>query len=76
MTEYPYELFLKIEGETYKEVRLTINKLEKSYMAEIDIVFVEGRKIFAHLDSLYNYDDEQELVDSAVQSVSSKLRIN
>jgi hypothetical protein len=75
-TEFPQDLFIKIENEEYRIGRITINSISGKFNAEIDIVQKESKKIWQHIDILYNYTDMDDLIAASVQCFSNYLATN
>lgn len=71
--EYPQDFFVKFDNDDYREGRITVNKLQSGFSAEISIVQKDSRKIWQHVDIIYGYNEEGEAVDTAVQKLSSYL---
>ncbi|TNF02059.1 MAG: hypothetical protein EP326_03555 [Deltaproteobacteria bacterium] len=74
LKEYPQDYFLVFQNDPYREGRITVNRMEKSFSVEIDVVQKESRKIFKHVDILYHFEDEQEAIDAGVQRLSQFLK--
>jgi hypothetical protein len=74
LEQYPKEHFVVIENEPDFLGRITINKINEKYCAEIDIVQEESRKIFKHVNILYDREDELDAIDSAMQVLARFLR--
>jgi len=72
MEEYPQDYFVKIENEEHHLGRITLNKA-KHFNVEIDIVQKESKKIFRHVDILFNIEDKTEAIDSGVQVLAKFL---
>ena len=80
--EYPQDYFVKIENDPHRIGRITINRQEKGpssqhpliYNIEIDIVGTESKKIWYHVDRLFNFEDKNEGIDAAVQRLAQFLR--
>lgn len=73
MEEYPQDYFVKIENEEHHIGRITLNKA-KSFNVEIDIVQKESKKIFQHVDMLFDFEDKTEAIDSGVQVLAKFLK--
>lgn len=71
---YPFEVFIPIEGEQYFEGRITLNELGGKVSAEIDIVQVETKKIYRHVDILYADGGGHETLQLAMEKLSRFLR--
>ncbi|MBT3585740.1 MAG: hypothetical protein HN509_12620 [Halobacteriovoraceae bacterium] len=71
--EYPKDFFIKLDSDDYRIGRLTLTKITESFNVEIDIVSKENKKIWAHIDVLYNLNDPQEALDRGVQRLSEFL---
>ena len=74
MSDFPKDLYLKLEGQEFLEARLSINERKSSFWVEVDIVQTESRKIWAHVGNLYNIPDEDEAVYKAVQMTADYLK--
>ncbi|AUN98026.1 hypothetical protein DOM21_11135 [Bacteriovorax stolpii] len=74
ITEFPAEYFIKLEGQDFLLGRLSINKMNKSFWVEVDIVQKESKKIFAHVGNLYNVADLDEAITSSVQMLSKYVK--
>ncbi len=74
ITEFPAEYFIKLDGLDYLLGRLSINKMNESYWVEIDIVTKESKKIYAHVDNLYNTADLDEAVNRSVEILAKYLK--
>lgn len=72
MEEYPQDYFVKIENEEHHIGRITVNKA-KRFNVEIDIVQKESKKIFHHVDMLFDIEDKTEAIDTGVQVLSKFL---
>lgn len=72
--EYPAEFYFPFDSEPFHLGRVTINQLNSSYTAEIDIVMKESKKIFHHVDILYQFDDPRDALERATQRLSSFLK--
>ena len=73
MEEYPQDYFVKIENEEHHIGRITVNKA-KYFNIEIDIVQKDSKKIFKHVDMLFDIDDKTEAIDSGVQVLAKFLK--
>ncbi|TDJ05406.1 MAG: hypothetical protein E2O68_06425 [Deltaproteobacteria bacterium] len=73
MEEYPQDYFVKIENEEHHIGRITLNKA-KHFNVEIDIVQKESKKIFRHVDMLFDIKDRVEAIDSGVQVLANFLK--
>ncbi|RLA61974.1 MAG: hypothetical protein DRQ88_00695 [Epsilonproteobacteria bacterium] len=73
MEEYPQDYFVKIENEEHHLGRITINRASH-FNVEIDIVQKESKKIFQHVDMLFNIEDKTEAIDSGVQVLAKFLK--
>lgn len=74
ITEFPAEYFIKLDGQEFLLGRLSINKMNKSFWVEVDIVQKESKKIFAHVGNLYNVADLDEAITSSVQMLSKYVK--
>jgi predicted transcriptional regulator len=71
---YPRELYLEIQNNPHLLGRLTLIKAQKHFHVEVDLVFLESKKIYRHINSLYNLSEEQEAIDLAMQKLAKFLR--
>lgn len=74
MGEYPQEFFIKLGEHPYLVGRLTLNWINKKFNVEIDIVQIESKKIWSHVDILYGVDEKDECLERAVQRLSDYLK--
>lgn len=74
ITEFPAEYFIKLDGQDYLLGRLSINKMNDSYWVEIDIVTKDSKKIYAHVDNLYNTTDLDEAVNRSVEILAKYVK--
>ena len=74
ITEFPAEYFIKLDGQEFLLGRLSINKMNNSYWVEIDIVTKDSKKIYAHVDNLYNTVDLDEAVNRSVEILAKYVR--
>lgn len=74
ISEFPAEFFIQLEGQDYLLGRLMINKMKSSYWVEIDIVQKESKKIWAHVDDLYDINELDEAIDRSVQRLSDFVK--
>ncbi len=74
ITEFPAEYFIKLDGQDFLLGRLSINKMNNSYWVEIDIVTKDSKKIFAHVDNLYNTVDLDEAVNRSVEILAQYVK--
>ncbi|MBL7663844.1 MAG: hypothetical protein JNM93_01835 [Bacteriovoracaceae bacterium] len=72
--EYPQEHYLPLENNPHYLGRVVINKLKKSFFVEVDIIHQESHKIFHHVDSIFDLDEEQDALFTAVQSLANFLQ--
>ncbi len=74
-SDFPLEYFIKLENNDYYDGRIIVNKysrLDKSeYSVEIDIVNIESRKIYQHVDILYGVESVDEATHLGVQKLSN-----
>lgn len=72
--EYPKDYFVKLEGESERIGRLTVNKISgNQFNLEIDIVSKETKKIWYHVGQIFNFSTEEEILESGVQYLSNFL---
>lgn len=77
--EFPQEYFLNIEGDQFKIGRIVVlftEKLdsEREYTSEIDIVGIENKRIWVHVDSLYGLPSKEEAIEAGVQRLANFLK--
>jgi hypothetical protein len=72
--EFPKEYLIAFDGHNFLEGRLTVNAIGEHFSVEIDIVFIESKKIYRHIDILYHQQSVQEALDNGVQSLSFYLK--
>lgn len=72
--EFPFEAFIKLEGDPYYVGRITLTKVGESFLAEVDIVHAESRKIYKHIDNIYGQPDPKEALDLGVQKLGQFLK--
>lgn len=72
--EYPQDYFIELENEDYRVGRLSLNKLQNTFVMEIDIVQKESMKIWQHVDILFNLPERDEAIDAGVQRLSNFLK--
>ncbi len=71
--EFPKEHLFELENNPHHVGRIILYKMPKTYNAEIDIIVKESHKIFHHVDTLFNQDEERDALESAVQRLSKFL---
>jgi glutathionyl-hydroquinone reductase len=74
INSFPYEAFIKLENDDFYEGRITVNLVNSGYNAEIDIVNKESKKIFKHVEILYNQETAEEALEMGVQKLASFLK--
>lgn len=62
--EYPIEFFMELKDNENFLGRLTVNKAKASFTCEVDILLRESRKIYHHVNILYDLPDEFEAIES------------
>jgi hypothetical protein len=67
---YPKEHLIELKGNPHHVGRITISKMKTEFAADIDIILKESHKIFHHVDALFHYDEEVEVLNSAIQRLS------
>jgi hypothetical protein len=76
--EYPIDYFVPLTGDEFLLGRITVNKLMlakgQAFNVEIDLVQSESRKIWRHIQNLYQIPDEQEALELAMQKLSEFVR--
>jgi hypothetical protein len=69
--QFPQEFFIPIEGEERREGRIIVYKgREECFSVDIDIVQKNGKKIWQHVDRIYNLEARDEIIQLAVQKLS------
>ncbi len=71
--EFPKEYYLNLENNDNLLARIIVNKYKSAFSFEADIVFKESRKIFKHVGSQFNFDEERDALDQGVIKVSNYL---
>jgi len=71
--DYPKHFHMELENNENLLGRITVFMDREKFNVEVDIVFVEGRKIFKHVKQGYGYEDEQDAVDQGVTILSKYL---
>jgi hypothetical protein len=72
--KFPQEYLFPIEGQEAFLGRIIIERLSQSYTAEISIVTGESKKIYKHINTLFNYTDPRELFEVSLHGLASYLR--
>jgi hypothetical protein len=72
--EYPKDYFVRLEDDEFREGRISVNKSGTEYMAEIDIVQKESRKIWRHVKSIYSRPTEHDALEDASYLLGKYLR--
>jgi len=72
--EFPKEYFVEIESDEYREGRISVNKLNDGFMAEIDIVQIETRKIWKHVKSIFGRETAHDALEDASYYLGKFLR--
>ncbi|WP_127717401.1 hypothetical protein [Halobacteriovorax sp. HLS] len=72
--DFPKDFFVLIEGDEFREGRISVNKLHDQYMAEIDIVQKDTRKIWRHVKSIYSCVTERDALQDASYLLGKYLR--
>lgn len=72
--EYPAEYWVELAQLPHLLGRLTVIKIGQQFNVELDLVLKESRKIFRHLDILYNLPAFDEALDLGYQQMAKKLR--
>jgi len=72
--EFPAEFFVELKGEEYLVGRLSVNKMNKNFWVEVDIVQKESKKIWAHVGDIHNVPDLDEATYQSVQLLSDYLK--
>lgn len=72
--EYPIEHFIKLENEHYREGRIIVTSLHDGFSAEVDIVQIEGKKIWSHIGHYFGFESEHEATEQGIQRLVEFLR--
>lgn len=70
INELPHDFFLKIEDNENFVIRITLNLFNEKFYTEIDIVHHETKKIYKHIDDLYNFETADEAINVSVDHIS------
>jgi hypothetical protein len=77
MDSYPKELYIELANYSPELLaRVIIYKEENTdanFHADIDIIQSLNSKIYKHIDQLFNYSDERELIDTCVDLIRQKV---
>lgn len=73
MHNYPAEYYIELTGDANMLGRITLLKYKEAFSVEVDIVFIESKKIYIHVGSFYNLEDHQEAQDFGMMKLSSFL---
>jgi hypothetical protein len=68
-SEYPKEALFELKNNPHHMGRITVVKLKEEFSAEIDIILKESHKIFHHVETLYNYEEERDVYNTAMQKL-------
>lgn len=71
---YPLEQFIKLENEPYREGRLIVSLVNGGFSVDVDIVQVEGKKIWQHVGSYFHLPSEKEALEEGVQRLVEYLQ--
>jgi len=74
VSDFPKEYFIPLTNNENPLGRIIINKIHDKYCTEIDIVQIESKKIFHHVQQLFNFPEEQEALDQSVQKLAQFLK--
>ena len=72
--EFPQDFFIEIENNDHLLGRITVNQFKTRFNTEISIIMRESKKIYSHVDSLYDLEDPKEAIDQSVLRLSEYLR--
>ncbi|OUR99936.1 hypothetical protein A9Q84_02590 [Halobacteriovorax marinus] len=72
--EFPKDYFITIEGDSFREGRISVNKLNQEYVAEIDIVQIESRKIWQHVKTIYGRSTARDALEDGSYTLGKYLR--
>ncbi|MCO4753831.1 MAG: hypothetical protein KC478_05090 [Bacteriovoracaceae bacterium] len=73
-TEYPIEEFVELRGLSPELVgRISVNKNQAFFDAEVDIVLSESGKIYKHIEIIYKLEDEREALTMGVHRLKKYL---
>ncbi len=73
MYEFPKEYLVPIDDAPFHWGKISINKISSGFFSEIQIVFKDGQKIFAHIDTKYNFVSEEDCLNTSMQALSEYL---
>ena len=73
MKEYPKEFLIPIENEPYYQGKISIYLLKKEFYSDVQIIFKDGQKIYAHIGSFFNFESEDECLNTSLQKLSDYL---
>ncbi len=74
MQEYPKEYIFPLEGEDHILAQVAVSPLKDKFLAEVQLVQKESRKIIKHLGSIYDAESEEEALDQGVSLLGTYLR--
>ncbi len=72
--DFPKEFFVEIETDDFREGRISVNQIEDGFMAEIDIVQIETRKIWKHVKSIFGRESAHDALEDASYYLGKFLR--
>jgi hypothetical protein len=71
MTEYPKEYLVPLENEPYFQGKIAVYRLKEEFYSEVQIIFKDGQKIYAHVGSFFQFTSEDECLNTSVQKLSN-----
>jgi hypothetical protein len=72
--DFPKDFFVPINGEFSREGRLCVNKLDNGYCVEVDVVFIESKKIWFHVGAWYGLEDLHAAIEMGNRKLSFFLQ--
>lgn len=72
--DFPKDYFVTIENDSFREGRISVNKLNQEFVAEIDIVQIESRKIWQHVKTIYGRSTARDALEDASYTLGKYLR--
>lgn len=66
------EIFIPFENDPFRMGRLSLFNTHQGFEVQIDIVFEETRKIFAHI-GIIKHSDETEAIEMAMIELREKV---
>lgn len=73
--EYPLDYFFSIENEPDFIGRIVLSRTTNGFFqSEIAIVYKEGHRIYQHIQSLFNQENEEDTLSLSTQILANYLR--